>query len=250
MIRRLFTLVAWLALAGLASPCGAQIPDKFTNLKVLPKDISKQDLVSTMRGFAGGLGVRCNYCHAGGTANDLKGMDFASDEKKAKKTARVMMTMVNEINGKLIRKAEIENPAPVRCVTCHHGVTRPETLADILKREFGKGGMDSLKVAYRSLRETHYGDAAYDFKPRTLNEVAEWLSGEKKGDAAIAVMQFNIEQDPSTAYSYNLLGRLQADIGDKDGAIASFKKAIELDPGDKWSAQLLEKLQAGPPRSP
>ena len=34
-------------------------PDSFTNLKVLPKTIGKQELVATMRGFALGLGVRC-----------------------------------------------------------------------------------------------------------------------------------------------------------------------------------------------
>jgi len=132
----------------------------------------------------------------------------------------------------------------VKCVTCHHGVTRPETLAEVLERAVGKGGIDALKAEYASRREKYYGAAAYDFQPRTLNEVAEWLSGENKGDVAIAVMQFNIEQNPGDAYCYNLLGRLQIDAGDKAGAIASFKKAIALAPDDQWSARLLARLQS------
>jgi len=233
------------ALAILAAPAAAQIPDKFTNLQVLPKDISKDELVSTMRGFAGGLGVRCNFCHVGGTETDLTGMKFASDDKKEKKIARAMMAMVKEINGPLLKATDIENPIQVKCVTCHHGVRRPEALADVLKRDFEKGGVDSVKADYLALKTKHYGAAAYDFKPRTLNEVAEWLSNVKKDDgAAIAVMQFNIEQDPTVPYSYNLLGRIQATKGDKQAAIASLKKAVELDPNDKQAARLLEKLQA------
>lgn len=41
-----------------------QPPDP-TNLQVLPKDIPKAQLVQTMRGFAMGLGVRCEHCHVG-----------------------------------------------------------------------------------------------------------------------------------------------------------------------------------------
>src|SRR5256886_17658174 len=40
-------------------------PDSFTNLKVLPKTIGKQELIATMRSFALGLGVRCTYCNVG-----------------------------------------------------------------------------------------------------------------------------------------------------------------------------------------
>ena len=244
--RARFTAVASLVLATWAAPAAAQIPDKFTNLKVLPKNISKDELVSTMRGYATGLGVRCNFCHVEAAAGDLAGTNFASDDKKEKKIARGMMMMVSEINGPLMKKTGIESPVPVKCITCHHGVMRPESLADILKRDFEKSGVDSAKADYLALKAKYYGAASYDFKPRTLNEVAEWLMNEKKNnDAAIAIVQFSIEQDPTPAASYNLLGRIQAGKGDKEGAIASLKKAIELDPSDKQSAKLLEKLQSG-----
>ena len=237
--------VACLVIAGWAASATAQIPDKFTNLKVLPKDISKGELVEIMRGFAGALGVRCNHCHVGSASGDLREMHFSADDKKTKETARVMMAMVGEINGTLIPKAGIENPIQVKCATCHHGVSRPQAIADITKTAFEEGGVDSAKANYLALKEKYYGADAYNFKPGPLNAVAEWLAQEKDdNDAAIAIMQFNIEQNPGVAYCYNLLGRIQAASGKTEEAIASLEKAIELDPEDKWSRQILEKLQA------
>ena len=37
-------------------------PDSFTNLRVLPRDISRDTLVNMMAGFTRALGVRCPYC--------------------------------------------------------------------------------------------------------------------------------------------------------------------------------------------
>lgn len=231
--------------AGWTASAPAQIPDTFTNLQVLPKDIAKGKLVETMRGFASGLGVRCHHCHVGKPDGSLEGMNFASDDKKEKKIARAMMAMVKEINGALIPKTGIENPVQVKCVTCHHGVHRPESIEDITKREFSEAGLDSAKANYLSLKEKYYGKDSYNFTSGPLNAVAEWLAEEKKDpDAAVAIMKFNIEQYPDIAYSYNLLGRIQAGAGKKDEAIASLTKAIELDPEDKWSARILEKLKA------
>jgi hypothetical protein len=109
----------------------AQIPDKFTNLKVLPKDISKQELQSTMRGFAFALSVRCEHCHVEKKAPD-KGLDFAADDKDAKKTARVMLQMVAAVNHDYISKVPKTAPIQVQCVTCHHGLTQPQPLNAVL----------------------------------------------------------------------------------------------------------------------
>lgn len=102
-----------------------QIPDKFTNLQVLPKDISKDNLVDTMRLFSRSLGVRCDHCHELSEEHQ----DFASDKKEAKNAARTMMRMVHEINTNFMPKTE---PLPgeksadkVNCWTCHRGAKEP-----------------------------------------------------------------------------------------------------------------------------
>src|SRR2546429_116965 len=102
-------------------------PDSITNLKVLPKTIGKEELIATMRSFALGLGVRCTYCHVGREGAPLDSLKFASDDKRAKRAARVMMDMVKHINEEHLADVP-ERPEPhvvVKCETCHHGVAGP-----------------------------------------------------------------------------------------------------------------------------
>ena len=105
----------------------AQIPDKFFNLRVLPTDISKRDLINTMKGATRGLGVRCEYCHVG-EGDDLSKFDFVSDDKKHKKIARVMFEMVKYVNGEFMPKISMisEHQREIKCFTCHAGNTEPQ----------------------------------------------------------------------------------------------------------------------------
>jgi hypothetical protein len=103
-----------------------QPPPPPQNLQILPKDIPREQLIATMRGFTQALGVACNYCHVQegrGGRNDM-----ASDEKQPKKTARVMLQMTMRINETL--QSGIGKPAAdvtkVECATCHRGVSIPK----------------------------------------------------------------------------------------------------------------------------
>ncbi len=101
----------------------AQIPEKFENLQVAPKDISRMDLLNAMKDMTFALGTRCWFCHEG-EGDDLSTFNFASDKKPAKDVARTMMKMVTEINTNFISKVEAD--AKVTCYTCHRGHTEPE----------------------------------------------------------------------------------------------------------------------------
>jgi hypothetical protein len=68
------------------------IPDTFTNLQVLPKDISKPQLVSVMKQFSMTFNVRCLYCHA--VSDDLTEGSFDSDEKETKRKARELLKAI------------------------------------------------------------------------------------------------------------------------------------------------------------
>lgn len=104
------------------------------NLQVLPKDFTRQQVVQVMQQFTMGLGVMCAYCHvemAGAQpgANGQIPLDFASDEKPAKKTARVMMRLVGDVNktlGSQLEKAA-SDVVQVQCITCHRGASVPKT---------------------------------------------------------------------------------------------------------------------------
>ena len=53
-------------------------------------NMSDYELLRTMNMMRGALGVHCDFCHVVGK----DGWEFASDEKKEKKTAREMISMV------------------------------------------------------------------------------------------------------------------------------------------------------------
>ena len=104
-------------------------PQGFQNLQVLPKDIPRAELGARMRSFTTALGVQCEYCHVRegrGGRNDM-----ASDEKQPKKTARVMMQMVDHVNEMIA--TGVGKPAAdvvkVDCITCHRGQAIPKVEA-------------------------------------------------------------------------------------------------------------------------
>lgn len=95
------------------------------NFKVLPKDISHEELEKIMKGFNVSLGVKCNHCHAP-SKTDAKKLDFASDEKPEKNVARSMMRMTAKINKKYFSHEE-GKAAALTCITCHNGKAHPES---------------------------------------------------------------------------------------------------------------------------
>lgn len=101
---------------------------KPVNLKVLPKDIAPEELREIMRGYAGALGVRCNFCHAMNPQTHK--LDFPSDAKPDKTTARLMIRMTQTINEEYLAKVVDPDATPedkkVTCGTCHQGHQMPE----------------------------------------------------------------------------------------------------------------------------
>ena len=94
LLRWLFVITTCISF-GQEQPKGPVIPDKYTNLKVLPSDITKAQLLPIMKGFCKSSGHRCSYCHA--VPDDLSSGDFASDEKPAKLEARELLRLIREL---------------------------------------------------------------------------------------------------------------------------------------------------------
>jgi Photosynthetic reaction centre cytochrome C subunit len=118
-------LVTLLAAPALAQ--GTFPPASFKNLQVLPKDASPATVVNAMKGFAMGLGVRCQFCHVGKEGLPLDQFDFVADTIPQKATARAMMRLTADINRQLdaaMPRASGSDPR-VTCVTCHRGATTP-----------------------------------------------------------------------------------------------------------------------------
>jgi hypothetical protein len=105
------------------------------NLKVLPKNISHDELIRTMKGYCVSLGVHCNECHYSTQSGDAKPeFDFASDAKPEKNTARKMIKMMDAINSKYLGKMNGGNLERITCVTCHRGNIKPLVSIDSLQK--------------------------------------------------------------------------------------------------------------------
>ena len=100
-------------------------PDTLANLQVLPKTSTAAEVIGVMRGFAQGLGVRCQFCHIGKEGMPLEQFDFVSDTNEKKRTARAMLRLVQTVNAELGKAVPTAGANPVTCFTCHRGAERP-----------------------------------------------------------------------------------------------------------------------------
>jgi hypothetical protein len=236
---RWFSLVAILVAI---TPAVAQFPDKFTNLQVLPKDISKNDLQATMRGFAFALNVRCPYCHV--QKADMK-MDFPADDKDQKKTARIMLQMVTAINHDYIGKIGKPSSVQVECATCHRGLTQPRLLNAVLADTIEKQGTDGAIKQYHDLRSQYYGTGQYDFGETPLNQLTESLLAKGKNKEAVAIMEMNFAaNNPTSVWSYHMLAMSHQANGEIEKAKADYSKVFELHPDDSWAKQQIDALSS------
>ena len=102
----------------------------YKNLKVLPRNISKEQMDSVMKHFTASLGVKCNFCHS--FNQQTKSMDFATDTNEHKQIARSMMKMTNQLNKKYFdikNSKSLDAKLEVSCFTCHNGKEHPTVQA-------------------------------------------------------------------------------------------------------------------------
>ena len=208
-------------------------PDSLVNVQVFPKTTPVMDVVGAMRNFAGGLGVRCQYCHVGEEGMPLERFDFPSDDKPTKLVARQMMRMVQEINRRLDTIPGRTLPGlEVSCVTCHRGVNKPTPLATLIAEAATTAGADSAIRAYRALRERYYGRDAYDFGEGSLNTAAFRVGRAGKYDEAFALLKLNEELFPKSSGMYVFRGNINLMKGDTTAAEAAFREALKRDPAN------------------
>jgi len=200
-VRRVFAAVI---VGMVAVPVAAQLPQQtFKNLKVLPKDTTQEGIDSVMAGFTRALGVRCAYCHVGEEGKPMRHEDFPLDDKPTKRKARAMMQMTQDLNDKYLAQLEthVSPPIKVQCFTCHHGVSQPRTLQDLLTTAYDTGGVDSTLSRYHALRDRFYGRAAYDFGEVPLADVGTKLRQAGHGADNLRVQALNVEMNPNSAFA-------------------------------------------------
>ncbi|NNF37953.1 MAG: c-type cytochrome [Gemmatimonadetes bacterium] len=230
-----------------AGRSAAQIPQEFTNLQVLPDDISRGELVQVMRGFSLATGLRCQDCHTGGDGQSFEGVDFADDGDEDKRKARYMLTMVREINESFLADLPDRDDPPVEigCKSCHRGQPRPLLLTQDLRIALDEGGVEAMASRYRALRENFGMAGAFDFREWEVNTLGEALAAEGRPGHAAAVYELNAEFHPESVAIQGSLAQLYESIGDTTRAVARYERVLELAPGNAAATARLEALRGG-----
>jgi hypothetical protein len=220
-------------------------PPPLSNLQIIPKDTPREQVIATMQGIAGALGVQCNYCHVQegrGGRNDL-----ASDEKPMKKTARQMMVFARELNEKL--PAVVGKPANeatrVGCMTCHRGLAVPKQLTQVLNEAVTSKGLEGAVAQYRELRTKYTGTMAYDLSENGLIAMAQAAINADRADNGLAWLNLNLEFYPKSSRTYQAMAQAHQKKNDKDAAIKDLEKAVELDPNNAQAKAQLQQLKGG-----
>jgi hypothetical protein len=241
-------VVAAIAAATMVAATVAAADDAadFKNLKIFPKDIGKRELTAAMGDIAGALGVRCTYCHVMRTPGDPDSIDWASDELTEKNTARAMLRLVQRVNGELMPKGEKGPIGEVRCVTCHRGLTDPETLDRVLLGVTDKQGVAEAVAKYRALRGEYLGSGSYDFGPSTLLTVAQTLAAKGELAGALTMLDLNREVHPRDVSSLVVSAQVKLQQGDRAAAKTLVDEALAIEPGSHAAKRLAAQLAETP----
>ena len=200
------------------------------------------DQIPNMQLLAQGLGVKCEYCHAGPRAaqSSVPGQPPSKFE-----IARAMIAMTRDLNAKVLAatgKAPTE-ATQVTCMTCHRGVAIPGQLSDIIAKTALEQGPDSAISQYRDLRERYYGGQSYDFREDTLLDAAQKLIRVKPKNA-VPLLELNLEFFPKSVRSYTEIAFAYTRSLDDESAMAALEKALQLEPGNGVVKGQLEQLKS------
>ncbi len=211
------------------------------NLKVLPKDWTRAQVINVMQNFEAALGVECNFCHV---MKQGVPPDFAADDKDEKNMARAMLKITADLNTRLPK--DFGMPANkvtrIQCITCHRGVPEPKQLAEILAKTSAEKGFPAAEAQYKELKSKYYGAQAYDFSETGLIATAKPLV-QNRTDEAMKFLDMNLELFPKSAETYVVMAQAQQAKKDTAGAIASLEKALEIDPQNGGAKRMLGQLK-------
>lgn len=122
---------------------------KPTNLKVLPKDLTGEQVHEIMHKWEADLGAECTTCHAVDPSrkmpNGRPALNFPDDSKPEKSSARLMFAMMQDVNKNYVAKIpksghDDDGDAMVTCGTCHRGHLHPEAFVAPKEHEHGAPG--------------------------------------------------------------------------------------------------------------
>lgn len=123
------SIIAGFTVAGiLAAKPVQKEKSRYTNLKVLSKNITEEDMDYVMETFSVNLGANCLFCHPGKQNGAEFSIDYVTDQLQNKKVARDMLRMTMKLNKKYFNinmTGRMTVRGRIWCKTCHQGKPIP-----------------------------------------------------------------------------------------------------------------------------
>jgi predicted negative regulator of RcsB-dependent stress response len=107
-------------------------------------------------------------------------------------------------------------------------------------------GADSAVRAYRALRETYYGRAAFDFSEGTLVTAAQQLSQQQRFGEALALLDLDNEFYPRGVELMLATGDVHRARGDTASAVKAYRETLVRNPRSQPARQRLTQLGQQP----
>ncbi len=205
---------------------------------------SQDGSVPNMPAIAQGLGVKCEFCHAGRPDGQTQSVEAPRAHSRID-VARAMIAMTRDLNA-TIQAATGKPPAEatqVACITCHRGVSIPGQLSDIVAKTSLEQGTDAAVAQYRDLRRRYYGGQSYDFREDSLLAAAQ-LVVRVRPQASIPLLLLNLEYYPQSVRSYIQIAFAYTRNLDDEAAIAALEKALEIEPDNGIVKGQIEQLKS------
>lgn len=115
---------------GRAGGRGGAPPAPLQNLQILPKDMTRPQVIQLMQEWNAALGVTCAHCHIFGGGGDPTN-DFITDVKPQKNIARAMMRLTEGLDAPVAQAMNkpADQATRASCAMCHRGAATPVVAA-------------------------------------------------------------------------------------------------------------------------
>jgi hypothetical protein len=117
---------------------------------------------------------------------------------------------------------------------------RSNKLTDVIAQTIRAQSVDAAMAQYRSLHDQGF-PGLYEKESQTNSLGYQYLHAGQT-DAAVAILQLNVEAHPNSANAYDSLGEAYLGAGNKTLAIENYRKALALDPKMNSSINVLKRL--------
>jgi tetratricopeptide (TPR) repeat protein len=106
----------------------------------------------------------------------------------------------------------------------------------------GRSGVDSALAARQRIRSKYGGQMAFDLSEYPMNDLADRLRGAQRTADAIAILEANAREFPSSSNVAYQLGRTYEIAGDRDRAIVQYRRLLVIEPTHAGAQRHLRAL--------